>query len=204
MTAKTKQSEVDVMNEINRVPMTKESWERMSLNIYDLQYLIRLQDLSNEAFKQTFDEEFRKDLVVSIAKELAEVLAPINDKLAELARGQSELVKGQLEMAADITEIKEKMHILEEDVDGTKKQIKDITIECSKRDKVLKDLKTKVEALQPDSIIEIRKEMKELSPLLKKSVKVNSIWNIALRIVAGIILGISLVWLLLKYTWNLL
>jgi predicted nuclease with TOPRIM domain len=121
-----------------------------------------------------------------------------------LARGQSELVKGQLEMAADITEIKEKMHILEEDVDGTKKQIKDITIECSKRDKVLKDLKTKVEALQPDSIIEIRKEMKELSPLLKKSVKVNSIWNIALRIVAGIILGISLVWLLLKYTWNLL
>lgn len=204
MTAKTKQSEVDVMNEINRVPMTKESRERMSLNIYDLQYLIRLQDLSNDAFKQTFDEEFRKDLVVSIAKELAEVLAPINDKLAELARGQSELVKGQLEMAADITEIKEKMHILEEDVDGTKKQIKDITIECSKRDKVLKDLKTKVEALQPDSIIEIRKEMKELSPLLKKSVKVNSIWNIALRIVAGIILGISLVWLLLKYTWNLL
>ena len=197
MTAKTKQSEVDVMNEINRVPMTKESRERMSLNIYDLQYLIRLQDLSNEAFKQTFDEEFRKGLVVSIAKELAEVLVPINDKLAELALGQKVI-------SDNITEIKSRLDEMETKVESEDSRITVVEGRLEKKKKKLAELEAKVEMLQPDIITKCRQEMEELTPLLSRSIRLNSLWNIGLRIVSGIVLGFILVWLSLKYIWNLL
>lgn len=194
MTAKTKQSEVDVMNEINRVPMTKESRERMSLNIYDLQYLIRLQDLSNEAFKQTFDEEFRKGLVVSIAKELAEVLAPINEKLAELAKGQKEI-------AADILDIKKRLDEMEDKVETDEEKIKDIEIRLDRKEKKIEELEKKVAIVQPESIFEFKREIEELKPLLVRSIKCNSFWNIGLRIVSGIGIGIGLMYIILKYWW---
>jgi len=197
MTAKKKSTEVDVMNEINRVPMTPSSREKMSLNIYDLQYLIRLQDLSNEAFKQTFDEEFRKDLVVSIAKELAEVLVPINDKLAELALGQKVI-------SDNITEIKSRLDEMETKVESEDSRITVVEGRLEKKKKKLAELEAKVEMLQPDIITKCRQEMEELAPLLSRSIRLNSLWNIGLRIVSGIVLGFILVWLSLKYIWNLL
>jgi len=196
MTAKKSQSEldVDIMNEVNRVPMTAESRERMSLNIYDLQYLIRLQDLSNDAFRDTFNEEFRKEVARSVAAELAEVLAPINDKLGELAKGQ------QL-IADDIAAIKDRLDDMEDKVEEDEKRIKAVETRLDKKKRKIAELEAKVELLQPDCIEQLREEMHDLIPLLRRTARTNSTSNIILRILAGILIGIGTMYFVLKYWW---
>jgi len=197
MTAKKKlsdNSDLDIINEVNRVPMTQSSRERMSLNIYDLQYLIRLQDLSNEAFKQTFDEEFRIEVAKSVAKELAEVLSPINDKLAELATGQKAI-------AADILDIKRRLDEMEDKVETEEGKIKDIETRLNKKKKKLAELEEKVAMLQPDYILKFKCEIEELKPLLLRSIKCNSFWNVVLRIISGVVIGIIAMYFILKHWW---
>lgn len=194
MSAKKKQPEVDVLNEVNRVPMSADSRAKMSLNIYDLQYLIRLQDLSNDAFKDTFNEEFRKEVAKSVAQELAEVLSPIYQKLSELADGQKLI-------AEDITAIKRRLDIMEDEVKTDKKEIANIHKRLDRKKDKIEELERCVKTLQPDAIEALRKEMHDFVPLLRKSMKVNSSWNIIFRISSGIIIGIVLMWFILKYWW---
>jgi chromosome segregation ATPase len=196
MTAKKSTSEldVDIMNEVNRVPMTTASRERMSLNIYDLQYLMRLQDLSNEAFKQVFDAEFRKEVAKSVAAELAEVLAPINDKLEELAKGQKLI-------ADDITAIKDRLDEMEDKVEDDEKRIKAVESRLDRKKRKIVELEAKVELLQPDCIEHLREEMHDLIPLLRRTARTNSTSNIILRILAGILIGIGSMFFILKYWW---
>ena len=197
MSAKKKQPEVDVLNEVNRVPMSQESRARMSLNIYDLQYLIRLQDLSNEAFKETFDEEFRKDVAKTVASELAEVLTPIYQKLSELADGQRLI-------ADDVNAIKLRLDKMEDEVSSDKKEIANINIRLDSKKRKIEELEKCLKGLTPDAIEDIKqfhKEFHELAPLLKKSVKVNSSWNIVFRIASGVAIGVLLMWFILKYWW---
>jgi len=194
MSAKKKQTEVDVLNEVNRVPMSTDSRAKMSLNIYDLQYLIRLQDMSNEAFKETFNEEFRKEVARSVASELAEVLTPIYQKLSELADGQKA-------MAADVNAIKLRLDKMEDEVSSDKKEIANINKRLDIKKKKIAELEQCVKNLQPDAIEALRKEMHDFVPLLRKSMKVNSNWNIVFRIASGVAIGILLMWFILKYWW---
>ena len=197
MSAKKKQPEVDILNEVNRVPMSTDSRAKMSLNIYDLQYLIRLQDLSNEAFKETFDEDFRKEVAKSVASELAEVLTPIYQKLSELADGQKLI-------ADDVNAIKLRLDKMEEEVSSDKKEIANINKRLDGKKRKIEELEKCLKGLHPDSIEEIkefRKEVRELAPLLRKSVKVNSNWNIVFRIASGVAIGVVLMWFILKYWW---
>lgn len=192
MSAKEKQTGIDILNEVNRVPMSPDSRAKMSLNIYDLQYLIRLQDLSNEAFKETFDEDFRKEVAKSVAGELAEVLMPIYQKLSELADGQKLI-------AEDITAIKKRLDIMEDEVNTDKKEIANIYKKLDLNKEKVEELEKSIENLQP--IESFRKEVQELAPLLRKSVKINSNWNIIFRIASGVAIGIVLMWFILKYWW---
>jgi chromosome segregation ATPase len=194
MSAKKKQPEVDVLNEVNRVPMSADSRAKMSLNIYDLQYLIRLQDLSNDAFKDTFNEEFRKEVAKSVAQELAEVLSPIYQKLSELADGQKLI-------AEDIATIKRRLDIMEDEVKTDKKEIANIHKRLDRKKEKIEELERCVKNLQPDDIASFRKEMRDLAPLLRKSVRINSNWNIVFRIASGVAIGVLLMWFILKYWW---
>jgi len=200
MTAKKKlsdNSDLNIINEINRVPMTQSSRERMSLNIYDLQYLIRLQDLSNEAFKQTFDEEFRIEVAKSVAKELAEVIAPINEKLSSIA-GDIKIMK------EDITNIRERLGEVEDEVICEKKEISELKIRMEHKKKKIAELERKVALLQPDSIEYLSKfseKMLHLEPLLEKTIKSNSIINHIFRISIGVLIGIIAVYFLIKHWW---
>jgi len=108
MTAKKKMSEPDILNEVNRVPMTAENRANMTLNIYDLQYLIRLQELSNDAFMEEFNEKFCENVAIKVAKELGATLAPIWKILANLEDGQKRVEKllGQLKMKVSSLEIR--------------------------------------------------------------------------------------------------
>lgn len=194
MTVKKKSTEADVMNEVNRVPMSGESRRAMSLNIYDLQYLVRLQDMSNEAFKQTFNEEFAQSVIKSVSKEVAEVITPIYKKLEELADGQKLI-------AEDILAIKQRLDVMEDEVKTDKREIASIHKRLDNKRKKIEELECLVMNLQPETIESFRREVHELAPLLLKSVKVNSSWNIGLRIVSGVAIGIILMWFILKYWW---
>lgn len=92
MTAKEKEKQ-DIMNEINRVPMSEESRSKMSLNIYDLQYLIRLQQMSNDAFLEDFKKEFCESIANKVTDQLAEVLVPIQTSIEDLEIRVSKLEK---------------------------------------------------------------------------------------------------------------
>lgn len=81
----------DIMNEVNRVPMTDESRGKMTLNIYDLQFLVRLQDTANEALKEEFREEIIEKVTDRVAAQLAENITPIYNRLEELSRGQDRI-----------------------------------------------------------------------------------------------------------------
>ncbi|MDH7554350.1 MAG: hypothetical protein QHH74_11905 [Spirochaetota bacterium] len=116
MTAKKKMSELDIQNEVNRVPMTAENRANMSLNIYDLQYLIRLQELSNEAFMEEFNEKFCESVAVKVAKELGDTLAPIWKILSNLEDGQKR-VEGLLK------QLKNKVSSLEDRVEKLEKAV---------------------------------------------------------------------------------
>ena len=81
-----KRTEQEILNEVNRVPMTAESRAKMSLNIYDLQWLMRLQDVSNDAFRQ----EIVDDVAEKVSVKLAESLAPIYTRLEGLEQKLTE------------------------------------------------------------------------------------------------------------------
>lgn len=109
MTAKKntdlEKEKVDIMNEVNRVPMTQSSRERMSLNIYDLQYLIRLQEMSNDAFREELKEIYLKDndqLIKDVVEVIQQELKPINSSLIEI-KGDVKTIKG------DLLELKERL-----------------------------------------------------------------------------------------------
>jgi len=118
--------QVDIMNEINRVPMTQESRERMSLNIYDLQYLIRLQDMSNDSFREELKEIYIKDntelcksVTDIVCKQLSETLAPWSDTLQRLEKGQKEIATTLEEMKIRLGEVEDRVY-----VDDNKRLIK--------------------------------------------------------------------------------
>ena len=96
MASKKKQDD-DILKEINRVPMSPENRDRMSLNICDLQYLIRLQDMSNESFLE----------------ELKEFLLPIHTKLSDLETGQNNILKALETFDKRITVVEEKVDDIE-------------------------------------------------------------------------------------------
>lgn len=163
------------------------------------QFLLRWQDKRDILLSEQLKEElkiFLKDLYEEdnerlcksvaniVALQLAETLTPIYLKLEELATGQAN-------MAIDIGKIK----------DDQVKQTKEIKEKIKTTEEDIETLKDQVAFLQPENIITLRQEIEDMMPLLRKALKVNSTWNILLRIGGALILGIFIVFLLFKYWW---
>lgn len=167
--------------------------QQFLLRWQDKRDLILSEQLKDELkvfMKELYEEDNErlcKSVAEVVAKQLSETLTPIYLKLQELADGQEK-------MAEDISAIKLEQQRAKDEA----RSIHD-EIECQKKD--IDILKKNVAILQPDSIESIRKEMHELIPLLRKSTKVNSPFNIVLRIAIGIILGIVFMWFIFKYWW---
>lgn len=130
------------------------------------------------------NERLCKSVANIVALQLAETLTPIYLKLEELATGQAN-------MAVDIGKIK----------DDQVKQTKEIKEKIKTTEEDIETLKDQVAFLQPENIITLRQEIEDMMPLLRKALKVNSTWNILLRIGGALVLGIFIVFLLLKYWW---
>lgn len=130
------------------------------------------------------NERLCKSVANIVALQLAETLTPIYLKLEELATGQTN-------MAVDIKKIK----------DDQVKQTKEIKEKIKTTEEDIETLKDQVAFLQPENIITLRQEIEDMMPLLRKALKVNSTWNILLRIGGALVLGIFIVFLLLKYWW---
>lgn len=130
------------------------------------------------------NERLCKSVANIVALQLAETLTPIYLKLEELATGQAN-------MAVDIGKIK----------DDQVKQTKEIKEKIKTTEEYIETLKDQVAFLQPENIITLRQEIEDMMPLLRKALKVNSTWNILLRIGGALILGIFIVFLLFKYWW---
>lgn len=130
------------------------------------------------------NERLCKSVANIVALQLAETLTPIYLKLEELATGQAN-------MAVDIGKIK----------DDQVKQTKEIKEKIKTTEEDIETLKDQVAFLQPENIITFRKELEDMMPLLRKSIKINSIWNILLRIFITLVGGIIAVFFLFKYWW---
>lgn len=123
MTAKktAEREQLDILNEVNRVPMTEESRKRMSLNIYDLQYLIRLQEMSNDAFREELQELYEKDnentvklVVEAVTKQLAETFTNYTRALEELSLVQNEIKEGILKLTQRIDTVHNQVFVTDE------------------------------------------------------------------------------------------
>jgi chromosome segregation ATPase len=90
---------------------------------------------------------------------------------------------------------------MEDEVSSDKKEIANINKRLDIKKKKIAELEQCVKNLQPDAIEALRKEMHDFVPLLRKSMKVNSNWNIVFRIASGVAIGILLMWFILKYWW---
>lgn len=133
------------------------------------------------------NERLCKSVANVVASQLAETLSPIYLKLEELATGQTN-------MAVDIKKIKDDQILANLQTQAIGEKIK-----STEQD--VETLKEQVAVLQPEAIICFRKEIEDMMPLLRKALKVNSTWNILLRIGGALVLGIFIVFLLLKYWW---
>ena len=166
------------------------------------QFLLRWLDKRDFILSEQLKEElkiFLKDLYEEdndrlcksvanvVASQLAETLTPIYLKLEELATGQTN-------MAVDIKKIKDDQVL-------ANLQTKEIREKIKSTEQDVETLKEQVAVLEPEAIITFRQEIEDMMPLLRKALKVNSTWNILLRIGGALVLGIFIVFLLFKYWW---
>ena len=147
----------------------------------------QLKEELKEFLKDLYEEDNErlcKSVANIVALQLAETLTPIYLKLEELATGQAN-------MALDIGKIK----------DDQVKQTKEIKEKIKTTEEDIETLKDQVAFLQPENIITLRQEIEDMMPLLRKSIKINSVWNILLRIIITLVTGIVAVFFLFKYWW---
>lgn len=94
--------EAKILEEIMSVPMTERSRKEMTLNIADHQFLCRLMTVRDDANREEL-RKYLKEIYLAdnkqlcenvskvIAKEVAETISPIWQKLEDLAKGQKEI-----------------------------------------------------------------------------------------------------------------
>lgn len=200
-------TQTDIMNEVNRVPMTKESRELMTLNIYDLQYLVRLQDLSNDAFREEIKEIYEADND-TMCRNIAEIVATQNKSIFLALEKQTKVIEKIAEdisvIKIDITNIKDRLEIIEDAVEEDEKEIKLIKNRCDERLERIESIERKVVALDSQLIKELIKDMEEARPKLIKLLQYSSPLSTSIRVFGAMILGWAMTWLLMKYAWHLI
>jgi|WetSurSiteA1Bulk_404760.scaffolds.fasta_scaffold07298_3 hypothetical protein len=181
--------DTDIMNEVNRVPMTEESRERMTLNIYDLQYLVRLQDMSNESFRQELQEIYEKDndqMCKNVVEVIQQELSPINATLLLLSKTVSSIAADISIIKMDIISIKERLSLIESKQKVDENELKIVQERLDKKKQRIEVLETKVDLLQPEPIIKLVKEVHDLKPKIERLNKTQSWWNIGMRIALAV------------------
>lgn len=172
MTSKKAKPELTKEQIQNLVMMNNEEMSKLSMNEWDQRFFIKLLEVRNRsvgghikcAFKdvQSHDRKILVgDISDSIAKQLAEVVAPILTKLSSISLDISSI-------KTDISNIKDRLGEVEDKVE---------------------DEETKMKALQ-SSHDKILKEYEIFSEILERLVKTQSWWNIALRIAIAVTISV--------------
>jgi hypothetical protein len=205
--SKEEKKEVNIMNEVNRVPMTQESRARMTLNIYDLQYLIRLQDLSNDAFREELKKLYEEDND-TMCKNIAEIVEAQNKILFKAIENQTNVIEVVAKdisiIKKDIINIKDRLEIIEDSVEKDENEIKLIKNRCDERLERIEIIEKDLGRLNLKFIEELIKDMEEARPKLLKLLKYSSPLSTSIRIFGAMILGWIMTWLLMKYAWHLI
>jgi hypothetical protein len=192
------EEKTDILNEVNRVPMSEEGREKMTLNIYDLQYLVRLQDMSNDAFREELREIYEADnasicksVVNEVSKTLAEVLAPFYEQMSMIANDIKDI-------KVDVLNIRNRLHVIEVKQADDESKIVEIVSRLDKKKVRIEELEAKILLLQPEPIEELVKEVHGIRPSIIKLIKTQKWFNIAFRIAIAVTIS-TIIALLIHY-----
>ena len=212
MTAKKKITEKGVLeSDIHRL-MTPEAVKDLEILIKNptlQQFLLRWKDADHQLLSEQLEEElkdflfdiYEKDnekMCADVVEVIGNELKPINATLLIMSKTVCGIASDITGIKEDVNSIKGRLEVIEKRLDTDEVMIKGFEERLELKRQRIEVLEKEVKVLRPDIIGKLLDEIHLLEPTIKKLVRTQAWWNIALRILIAVMIS-AIITLLIHY-----
>lgn len=173
------------------------------------QFLLRWQDKRDMILGDQLKEELKEFLLGvyeadndKLCKDVVEVigqeLRPINSTLLLLSTAVNNMAADVTDIKDDVSSIKGRLEVIEKRLDADEVMIKGFEERLAVKRQRIEILEKEVKMLRPDIINKLLEEIHFLDPIIKKLIRTQAWWNIALRILIAVTIS-TIITLLVHY-----